>query len=148
MKLHLSIESEGDSKSIQELKDEFYTMVKRRRYEDWRSLQLNPLPTGFTAWDQFKIDFYIALYYRGYYVRIEKGNLLHGPHKCQLQFQVDKGQHVLLGTHLGKFMFYDEAAIFKKLRVYSKLEKYFCSEVTAKTVIQLPPSDPTERIAL
>lgn len=151
----LELDEERPCKTVGELHEEFFRImrVKQRElladFQDKRfvlrpqALVLNPPGWG-SLQDPTRSDIYIAVYYRGYYVRIECGrSMLFGPHKFELMFQVRVGLHVKLGGWTSCFPFHQERTLRKKLKKAILLKKFFVSEHTAAMVVEigLPEKD-------
>lgn len=144
-----TITEEHESKTVGELKEDFYclTLVPRKeKKKAYRNIPdayppitivQNPLGWG-DSQDALRPDIYIAVYSRHYYVRIEAGkNVMEGPHKFELCLQVRKGCHVFLGCFTSCFPFFNEELIPIKLRKAIIQEKYFCTEKTGAQIIEL-----------
>lgn len=103
-------------------------------------------PAGFVNTDSaIHSDTYVAVYYRNYFVRIEHGKSLFGPHKYELFFQVRRGLRVWLGTCIHRHVFFSERDVQKKLRRNIHLQKYYCSPSSAEEVVELE-FDPDKEI--
>lgn len=149
--LSFSLEDDGEVKSIGELKEAFYKVVillKKELYKKYRkddrkrivkpqALIFNPPGYGNTE-AVHHIDVYVAIYYHGYYVRIERHTKIFGPHKFELFFQVCKGRHVWLGTATYECNFYSTKEIRRALRDLIMEREYFCSEKSAEEIVEFP----------
>lgn len=144
-----TITEEHEVKTIAQLKEEFYELTLVPRKEKKKAFKNIPdaygpitivqNPPGWGSPDDpLRPDFYIAIYYRRYYVKVECGqNIMEGPHKFELCFQVRKGCHVFLGCFTSCFAFFNEELIPIKLRKAIIQEKYFCTDKTAAQIIEL-----------
>lgn len=146
--ISFDVEEPDKVTTVGELKEKFYKvctllkkeMWKRARKKDKITRILHPQvliinPPGYTA---DLSDVYVALYYRGYYVRVEHGRSIFGPHKFELYYQVKTGQRVWLGTHIRKFNFFSEKDLRRILREEILEEAYYCSPSSAEDIVELP----------
>lgn len=152
----LEIGREYPFKTIGELKDEFYSLMrlpplKKRGISKIRVIEpqifvLNP-PLFYNSSDPLASELWVAVYYpdqttrnRMYYVKVTCGRyMMSGPHKFELYFQVRTGHHVRLGCYMPEkdFAFHREDLVKEQLRKAIIWRKYFATDKTMEEVIEL-----------
>lgn len=153
------LEDDIPTTSVEELKKQFYKSViipqaellssfKRCKVaREPQRLILNP--PGFGNFQNVTAtDLYIAVYYRGFYVRVEHGKSMFGPHKFELLYQVRKGCQVWLGIKTHKVLFHNQKEIKAKLRLTILAKDFYCAPDTAKTLVNLQTEEQIKKIAL
>lgn len=154
--LSFSVDGNDESKTVGELKEEFYPLVrllKKEVYTPYKNKRLARIqhpqrvilnPPGYGDPESVvHIDVYVAVYYRGYHVRIQHGNSMFGPHKFELLYQVCRGRRVWLGTWTAKFNFFSTRDLKKQLKLAILNEEYYCSPKSAEVRIEFEPEDDT-----
>lgn len=145
--------------TVGDLKKKFYEIViwkQKELYNDFKRCKVSQEPQrlilnppGFTGSQAvLASDVYIAIYYRGYYVRIEHGKSMFGPHKFELLYQVRKGCQVWLGIKTHKFLFPDEKKIKKLLRDTILAKDFYCSPETGAEIIELQTNSDINKVSL
>lgn len=150
--LIIEVEEEGEVYSVGELKEQFYRSVTLLKKELWKKYRKKPMrfriqhpqalilnPPGYgdinSAVHQ---DVYVAIYYRRFYVRVEQGKSIFGPHKFELFIQVRRGLRVWLGTTIKKFNFYSDKDLRAILKEHIIEEAYYCSPSSAEEIVEFP----------
>lgn len=149
MKLPLEIgHVEAEVTTIGDLIDEFYcfhTLKKSEKVGKFkpkrivlrpRTLILNPELLQ-THNDIAKQDKYFAIYYQGFYVTIEHGRSIGGPHKLELWKQIKGKKKIRLACWTALFFFFKEEKIRKLLKRALKERLYYASDYIRKTPITL-----------
>lgn len=144
-----SVEEEAEVKTVAELNEEFYPLVTFKKKEMKRAYRNKRLarvirpqvlvlnPPGYGDSDSVvQNDVYVAVYYRGYHVRIEHGKSMFGPHKFELMFQVCTGRRVWLGTHTAKFNFFSTKELKKQLKLAILEQSYYCSPKSGEELVE------------
>lgn len=119
------------------------------------SLILNPSQL-IDANDPFSVDTYYAIYYRRYFVKIERNidQPIWGPHIAKLYLEVrpgkynSRGQVEWLGTTTLQFTFDNEEAVRVLLRRAIRTRAYFVSEATAEIMIQMRTEHTSEDVII
>lgn len=155
--MDFELSTEVPTKSVGELKNEFYkvtTLPRRSMYKKYRDKELlrilKPIafvlnPIGYYNPNSYAdSEVYIAVYPRKFFVRIEQGNSVFGPHKFELRYQVKRGVQVWLGTCIKKFPFYNKKDCKRILRKILLKEQFFCSEQSAAELVELIDEHDTE----
>lgn len=128
------------TKSVGELNTEFHKHHKpRKKFGEKRAA--NPIALILNP-PQFNSDLedkWFAVYYRHFFVTIEKGKTMFGPHIATLQIQIHPGNNVWLGTAQLKFNFFSRKELRKKLRLAIIAKKYFVSLKSAENIVEFSP---------
>ncbi len=147
--------TEGECVTIGELKERFYRIMRVTKKELRRGhkkdeLVIKPIslisnPPG---WNSTISDpIWIVVYPGHFYLRVECGrHIMTGPHKMELCFQVRRGNHIKLGCWLAMFPFHNDHRLLKSIKKAVLMEKFFCTELTAKMLIELGDEQETELI--
>lgn len=157
--MELHFEEDIPITTIGELKDQFYTAsiyrqeelkqaFKRQRVAlEPQRLILNP--PGYGSRDAvIATDVYIAIYYKGFFVRIECGRSMEGPHKFELIYQIRAGCHIWLGVFPESFIFFDQKKVKENLRVGIRRKLFYCSKSTASETVELLRTPKPKQIEL
>jgi len=145
--LEFEVEEAEDSFLVGDLIEKFNTFhrLPRRKALNPISLVLNPETTDGSLWFP-NSEIYIAVYYKHFYVAIDKHiHTLNGWHRARLFYQVAPGNAAWLATAQIKCSFYDRKAIRKKLRCAIVLRKYYASDLSKEKLIRLLPEVKEER---
>lgn len=146
------IEDDYPTISVGELIKRFYNLSIYKQSElkkefKGKKIALDPQrlllsPNGWGKSESLVSDeIYIAVYYQGFFIRIDHGKSLFGPHPIRLFFQVRQGVKMWLATHKHKFMFYDEKQVREKLKQTIRGKEFYCSERSAEQMVELKPTD-------
>lgn len=152
--LQLEITEENPTVTIEDLLDDFYIIHKVKQKElhkkyrgqqfAVRPIQLVKNPLGFGREAVLPTSVWVAIYYKHYFVRIECGSsVFNGPHKAELYWQMKRGTHIRLGSFQITGGFHNERKIRKALKFAILKKKYFASQITLETVIEILPEQET-----
>ena len=146
------VEIKTEFKSRAELISEFYSanIVKKSEWNNpslpFRRTAVRPIvfiynPPGFKHSGQMDAGVIVAVYYKGYYVKIEEGKLM-GPQAAKLMMQVRPGEHVWLGTAQIAGCLLDEKTMKIGLKQLIVDRKYFASSATLEQGIEISIDKP------
>ena len=145
--LEFELEENEDSFLVGDLIDKFNSFHRkpRRKALNPISLVLNPETKTGDLWYPDS-EIYFAVYYKHFYVTIEKHLLtINGWHRARLFYQVSPGHSAWLATTQIKCGFYDRKTIRKKLRTAIVLRKYYASQLSRDKLVRLTPETKEER---
>lgn len=158
--LDFEVSPDRPMRSVMQLRTRFFkwhtdlAIPKHPRGIDPITLVLNP-PKYVDDNDPFCVDTWFAVYYRSYYVKVEKSHLspFHGPHIAKLYLQVypakpgRRGSHEWIGTATFKCIFTNEEQLRICLRRAIRTRQYFVSDKTEEILIDMNPPEETQTIA-
>lgn len=141
MDIFIELGEENPTRSVGQLRTEFFKFHRLKRAERVRKEQaaMNPIALKINP-PQYHSDLddkWFAVYHRHFYVTIEKGDSLFGPHIAKLHIQIYPGYNVWLGTAQLKFNFFSRKETRKKLRLAIVKKKYFCTENSEEEIVEL-----------
>ena len=145
--LEFEIDENDDSFLVGDLIDKFnaFHHKPRRKALNPISLVLNPETKDGQLWYP-DTEIYFAVYYKHFYVTIEKHlHAINGWHRARLFYQIAPGNASWLATAQFKCGFYDRKTIRKKLRGAIIRKLYYASELSRDKIVRLTPETKEER---
>ena len=145
--LEFELEENEDSFLVGDLIDKFNAFHRkpRRKALNPISLILNPETKAGQLWYPDS-EIYFAVYYKHFYVAIEKHpSKLNASHRARLFYQIAPGHSTWLATAQFKCSFYDRKTIRKKLRSAIIRKLYYASELSRDKIVRISPETKEER---
>lgn len=140
--MDFTLANEDKVESVAQLNKKFrkFHMLTRSQRVGTKKLSSDPIvlvlnPPQYNS--QFE-DKWFAVYYRNFFVTIEKGSsTMFGPHVARLFYQVCRGNTVWVGTAQLRGNFFSRKNIRKKLRIAILKKKYYISPKEGEEIVYL-----------